>query len=411
MKQRPIRNPEGRTPDPHPSDSMLDGETDAGARPMRLLQMCTAFRTGGIQRHVLGISAALRARGHHVALAGSPGNWLPDGSDEAFLALDLDGVSEQGGAVARRMFNALRAAAHLRPFLRRQGIQLIHAHESAPALVAWIATIGMSTPTLVTYHGSEPERVAMFARIARLAARRVITPSQRCAVDLERAGVPSSKLEVIGLGIEPRPSVDEVTVQRVRARLLGEDGRRLVVTVARLAHQKGIDVLVDVVRRVCAQRDDIRFVVVGDGPLREDARRWIAQAGVRRFLTLIGHSERPGEFLAAADLFLLTSRWEGLPITIVEAFQASLPVVATDAGGVRELVDDSVGNVVAIGDVDALAVQVLAICADDGLRMRLAANALQRARERRFSPPYVHGVLEHTYARVLGATNLANTRD
>jgi glycosyltransferase involved in cell wall biosynthesis len=178
----------------------------------------------------------------------------------------------------------------------------------------------------------------------------------------------------------------------------------LVVTVARLARQKAIDVLIEVVKRTTARHDYIRFAVVGDGPLREDVRRWAAEAGVGRYVTFTGYSDRPHEFLAAADLFLLPSRWEGLPITIVEAFRAGLPVVATDAGGVRELVDDAVGKVVAIGDVDALTQQVLAICEDDGLRARLAAGALVRGGEQRFSPSYVHGIFECTYAEVLGET-------
>jgi glycosyltransferase involved in cell wall biosynthesis len=323
--------------------------------------------------------------------------------DPGFLPLDLDGVAKEGGDLARRLRNAVRAALRLRALLRRERVELIHAHESAPALVARLASIGLSIPTLVSYHGSEPERVAAFGRIARVAAWRVITPSQRSAYDLQRfGGVKAAKLQVIGLGVEAKPALDGAAVQHLRRQLLGEGGRRLVVTVARLAQQKGIDVLVEVARRTVAQHDDIRFAVVGDGPLREDVRRWAAAAGIERHLTFIGYSDRPHEFLAAADLFLLTSRWEGLPLTVVEAFQAGLPVVATDAGGVREIVDDAVGKVVPIGDVDALTLQVCTICTDDELRARLAANALARAGEPRFSPSCMHRIFERTYAEALG---------
>ncbi|HEY2970737.1 MAG TPA: glycosyltransferase family 4 protein [Casimicrobiaceae bacterium] len=370
---------------------------------MRLLQICTAFRPGGIQRHVLGLSAWLREQGHHVTLAGSPGDWMNQSLDPGFLPLDLDGVAKEGGDLVRRLRNAVRAALRLRALLRPERVELIHAHESAPALVARLASIGLSIPTLVSYHGSEPERVAAFGRIARVAAWRVITPSQRSAHDLQRfGGVKAAKLQVIGLGVEAKPALDGAAVQRLRRQLLGEGGRRLVVTVARLAQQKGIDVLVEVARRTVARYDDIRFAVVGDGPLREDVRGWAAAAGIERHLTFIGYSDRPHEFLAAADLFLLTSRWEGLPLTVVEAFQAGLPVVATDAGGVREIVDDAVGKVVPIGDVDALTLQVCTICTDDELRARLAANALARAGEPRFSPSCMHRIFERTYAEALG---------
>ena len=303
----------------------------------------------------------------------------------------------------RRLRNAGRAASRLRSFLQREKIELIHAHESAPALVARMATIGLSIPTIVSYHGSEPERIAAFGRIARIAARRVITPSHRGASDLQRlGGVDAAKLRVIGLGVEAAPALDAARVQRLRERLLGEGGQRLVVTVARLSHQKAIDVLVEVAKRTVARHDHIRFVVVGDGPQRDDARRWAAAAGVERHLTFIGYDDRPYEFLATADLFLLPSRWEGLPLTIVEAFRAGLPVVATDVGGVGELVDDAVGKLVAIGDVEALTQEVCRICEDDALRTRLAANALARSQEPRFSPSRIHRIFECTYAEVLG---------
>jgi glycosyltransferase involved in cell wall biosynthesis len=372
---------------------------------MRVLQLCTDFRAGGIQRHVLDLTDTLRERGHRVFLAGTAGDWMQKGDDADFLALDLDGVAEAGGALPRRLSNAASAALRLRAFLRRERIQLIHAHESAPALVASLAAIGTTVPTVVTYHGAEPGRVALFGRIARFAARRIIATCHRSADELREAGgVPAAMITVIGMGVGGRPPVDVATRQRLRAELLGAGGRRLVVSVARLAHQKGIDVLVEVVRRTSAERGDIRYVVVGDGPLRDDVTRWVAAAGVERYVTVTGLSNRPHEYLAAGDAFLFASRWEALPIAIVEAFQAGLPVIATDAGGTRELVDDSVGKVVAIGDVGALSGQVLAILADDGLRVRLSENALERARERRFSPGYIHGQVERLYADVLGLT-------
>ena len=168
-----------------------------------------------------------------------------------------------------------------------------------------------------------------------------------------------------------------------------------------MAHQKGIDVLVEVVRRVKACRGDIRFVVVGDGPLRERAREWARRAGVETLLQFVGISDEPYLYLKAADIFLLTSRWEGLPITIAEAFQAGLPVVATDAGGVRELVAPAVGRVVPIGDADALSASVLEICGDKQLRRHMSEAAIKVSREDRFSIPHVHRIFERTYADML----------
>jgi glycosyltransferase involved in cell wall biosynthesis len=371
---------------------------------MRVLQVCTRFPAGGIQRHVLDLSASLRRRGHHVAFAGSPGVWLNEGLDPDFHPLDLHNVAAEGGPLPRRLWRAVKAAWALRRLLARERIELIHAHESAPALVAFLATLGRKIPILVTYHGSAPDRVAEFGRIARLGADLVVTPSYRSAEDLSRrGGVPAERLAVIGLGVEPKPPVSDSEVQRLRADLLGEGGRRLVLTVARLAHQKAPDVLVEVVRRAVARDPGLRFAVVGDGPQRDDARRWAAEAGVQPYLTFVGHSDAAQHYMAAADLFLLTSRWEALPITIVEAFREGLPVVTTDAGGVAELVDAAVGAVVPIGDVEALVEQVVRIGGDEALRGRLSQAARLRSHEDRFSPGYNHALIERAYAEALGA--------
>ncbi len=373
------------------------------SEPMRLLQMCTDFPPGGIQRHVLDLTSWLRDQGHYVALAGTPGLWMSEVIDRDFLPLDIQNVTDEGGTLPRRLAAAVKAAWKLRGFVRRERIALIHAHEGAPALVAWLAMLGRDIPVLVTFHGAEPGRVREFGRIARIAANLVITPSHNSARDLrEDGGVSANRLKVIGLGVErkPAPSADEVA--ELRKTLLGEDGRQLVVTVARLAHQKGIDWLIEIVRCASATDPSLRFVIVGNGPQSADARRWAHEAGVDDHLAFAGHSDHAELYMAAADLFLLPSRWESLPITIVEAFRQGLPVVATDTGGVVELVDESVGRAAAIGDIDALTAHVLEITGDEQLRSRLSRAALSRSAEDRFSPPYIHAIFAQTYRRVIG---------
>jgi len=101
--------------------------------------------------------------------------------------------------------------------------------------------------------------------------------------------------------------------------------------------------------------------------------------------------------LAAADIFILTSRWEALPISIVEAFRAGLPVIATDCGGVKELVDDAVGRLCQVGDVDGLAEAVLELAGNRDLRAQLSQNATELSQSDRFDPDHVHGEFERFY--------------
>ena len=83
--------------------------------------------------------------------------------------------------------------------------------------------------------------------------------------------------------------------------------------------------------------------MAGGGPLEQEAKRWAEDAGLSDTVTFLGMTERVPLYLKASDMFLLTSRWEALPLSIVEAFHAGLPVIATDCGGVSELVDEEVG--------------------------------------------------------------------
>ena len=375
---------------------------DQAMTGMRILELCTEFGGGGIARHVLDLSQSLREMGHEITCAGSAGVLLDKNMDPGFFALPIASVSDAGGGVPSRIVGAFRCARVLRTRLHRQPVDLVHCHESAPALVARLATLGMRIPILLTYHGSEPGRVRQFGAIARRCAQMVVTPSRRCAEDLHyRGGVPRDRLRVIGLGIKPAPEADSGLVSQIRSELLGEDGKTLVVVVARATYQKGLDILVRVVAQVLRSRNDVHFVVAGEGPLLDSIRALAREQKVDAYMHFAGHVASPYTLLHAADLFLLTSRWEALPISIVEAMRAGLPVVAADVGGVRELVDSETGAVVPMGDVGAFSDHVLRIAAADDLRAQMSRAALKRGQEERFSPAFVHKEFERLYRATL----------
>ena len=375
---------------------MRDATNPDGRRPIRIAQMCTDFGMGGIARHAVDLSAWLSGRGHGVYLAGTPGDWAGEGSFDGFLDIPTRLVGAAGGSVPRRLAHAGRGALALRGWLRSSRIDLIHAHESAPALVALLARMGLNIPVVVTYHGSDPRRIRGFGKIARHADL-VVTPSHRAADDLAAiAGVAKDRLRVIGLGIKPPPEDSGRDVAELRSALL-RGGNRLVVTIARVAHQKGIDILIDCVARMKESRPDYRFVVVGDGPLDEEMRALATRRGLDGHLQFVGRTDIPYRYLRAADLMLLTSRWEALPISIAEALQTGTPIVATDCSGVHELVDDTVGACVPIGDVDAITRAVTGILDDDEGRGKLAANALERSKASRFDPDHINTQIEALY--------------
>ncbi len=376
-------------------------QSDSPRQPLRVLEMGTQFGMGGITRHILGLSEWLRVHGHKVTLAGTADVWAGPETEPEFLNLPTRLVAGDGGGIANRLRHTAAAAWHLRRWLAKNRVDLIHCHESAPALVANIARMAQGIPLAITYHGSEPERIAAFGRIA-AKCDLVITPSHRSAEDLATIGsVPREKLKVIGLGVSPPLEDSAADIARLRAKLLG-DGERVIVTLARLLHQKGIDILIDCVTQMKQTHPGYRFVVAGDGPDEAKLRALALDRGLGENLNFIGRTDQPIRHLRAADLFLLTSRWEALPFTIAEAFQAGTPAVATACSGVVELIDDKVGAVVPIGDVDAICAAVADVLSNEDRRAQLAANALERSREDRFDPDWVHRQFEKTYFELAG---------
>jgi glycosyltransferase involved in cell wall biosynthesis len=173
-------------------------------------------------------------------------------------------------------------------------------------------------------------------------------------------------------------------VGQVRARLRAdlEVGEATVVllTVARLAPQKGLPVLLDAVAALASGRPDgaVAAVVAGDGPLAGQLAAELTAREVPVPLRLLGARDDVADLLAAADALVLSSRWEGQPLAVQEALRAGVPVVATDAGGTAEVTGDA-AILVPPGDAAALAAALARVVDDADLRRDLAERAAARA--------------------------------
>jgi glycosyltransferase involved in cell wall biosynthesis len=369
---------------------------------MRILQICTNFRPGGIQRHVLDLTADLRERGHDVILAGDVGDWAPQAQLGTFIPLSLNDVAGVSGAGAAARLAALcREAMKLRRALLPGPVDLIHAHETAPALVARAATFGRRVPIVMTYHGAAPAREASVARIGRACADLVISPSATSLDGLVAKGLPARKAIVIGLGIATAPDSDPSAVAALRTALLKDQSGPLIISLSRLSEQKGIDTMIEVAARVIANHPGAVFAVAGGGPLAGVVQEWADKAGVGANVRFLGPVSTVPQHLQAADMFLLTSRWENLPISIVEAFRAGLPVIATDCGGVRELVSDSVGALLPVGDVPGITAAVTDLIEDPEMRLAKGGSARRLSQDARFDPQAVHARFAEVYQSLI----------
>nr|BFE85014.1 hypothetical protein GCM10020093_076150 [Planobispora longispora] len=183
-------------------------------------------------------------------------------------------------------------------------------------------------------------------------------------------------------------------------RLSTHDDRRAVAA-GRLVAQKGFDMLVPAFARAVRDHPGWRLDIYGTGQKRTELRELIDEHGMAGVITLPGRSSRLGEELAGASLYVLSSRFEGLPMVMIEAMSHALPVVAFDCptGPADVLTDGVDGLLVPPGDVDALAAAVSRLMADRELRRRMGAAALRTVRE--YAPDRVMPLWENLFAELL----------
>lgn len=283
-------------------------------------------------------------------------------------------------------------------------VMIVHTHSSKAGILGrWAARLAGATVIVHTHHGfgfhdGQPRWFRrLLVGIERLTARVtdgvivVSRANQRLGESLglfgssgagPSAGRPPAVLIRSGIELETLQergaNAGERARQReaVRAKLGVAPERPVVLTVACLKPQKAPGDIIAVAARVLRTRPDACFLIAGDGELRPQLEAQIRAGGLEGRVILLGWRRDIPQLLRAADLFLLTSRWEGLPRAILEALAAGLPVVATAADGVSDIIQHGVNGYVApVGDVDGLAAGLVELLQAPGLRQRMSAAA------------------------------------
>jgi glycosyltransferase involved in cell wall biosynthesis len=266
---------------------------------------------------------------------------------------------------------------------------VVHAHGLRAGALAVIALSlrapGTAPPLVVTVHNAPPAsgvNAAIYQGLALLVARSaavVLCVSHDLeermrragARDVRRALVPPYTSQALPAAGQP-PSVAEVR------RELGTEDRPLILAAGRLAPQKGFGTLIEAARSWQDLTPVPLLAIAGAGPLR--AALTAAAAPLAPSVVLLGQRADVPALLAAADLFVLPSRWEGQPLILQEALRAARPVVATRAGGTPDLTGDDAALLVPPDDPGALAAAVRQVLTDQPLAERLAAAARDQAR-------------------------------
>ncbi|MGC5166013.1 glycosyltransferase family 4 protein [Luteimicrobium sp. DT211] len=364
---------------------------------MRVLQVLGSS-AGGVGRHVGQVASALGAAGHRVVVAG-PSEVRPlVGGDVPFEVVAIADRPRAGDVAAVRRLAALGRDA-----------DVVHAHGLRAGALAVLAVRGLrrapadgrhAPRVVVTLHnlpvGGRAVRgvSAVLERVVARGADVVLGVSPDLVA---LAGARGARRT--GLALVPAPqasaAAEAASVRATRDGLGLAGDERLVVTVARLAPQKGLDVLVAAAGEVQGLSGSWRWVVAGVGPLRAGLEAEVRASGVP--VELLGARDDVPALLAAADVVVSAARWEGQPLWLQEALANGAAIVATDVGGTSAVTGEAARLVSPLPPADLagrLGAAVAGLLSDDGAR-----DALRRlARERAARLPTERDVVEQLEA-------------
>jgi len=341
---------------------------------MKVLHLTKVQGIGGAEQHLLQLLPALRERGVDARFLS-----LDAGGDARRFhdALDQRGVPWQrvacGADVSPRLLADVARAAHAaQP-------DLVHTHMVHADVYGSVAAALGRRPLVSTRHNDDRYLLGPFRYVDRLfmhKATTIVAISDAVREFHIRAGLPASKLVTIHYGLDEAPSrPSELTPEQAGV----AEGAPLVLAVGRLIEQKDHATLLAAFARVREQHPEARLAILGWGPLEQETRERAAALGLAGSVLLPGRVE-PSAWLARADVFAHTSRWEGFGIVLLEAMLAALPVVATRASAIPEIVADGItGLLAAPGDADAIAAAIGALLADPDRGRALGEAGRRRA--------------------------------
>jgi len=359
-----------------------------------VMHLLSSFEVGGAEHVALNLARSMDAGSFRVSACSMSG---PGPMEERFRAAGIETAHiDAASGPMRRLRTGLRLAA----LLRRLGVTILHCHNAMPLVYGTPAAhLAGVKAVLCTRHAisltHKPGQPWLLEKLAKPLTAHYVAVSEFVLERGVRTGrIPATKASVIHNGID---------TERFAA---PKGGRRrawplVIGCVGRLSEEKRHRDLVEAAAALVRDGNDLRLDLVGDGETRPPVEAQVRELGVEGRIRFLGMRSDVPELLRGFDIFVLPSRFEGLPLTILEAMASGLPVVATRVGGVPELVEDGVnGFLVEPQSPAELAAAIRRLVEDADLRRRMGQAGRKIAVER-FDLRVAARAHEELYRRLL----------
>jgi glycosyltransferase involved in cell wall biosynthesis len=335
---------------------------------------------GGVEEHICGLLRRLSRSLFRAHLVCDPTLY------ERFVAASPTDVDITPLAFSSAKHVA--AAAQFARLLMRGRFQIVHSHMFWSSLFASPIAWACRAPVVVeTLHGTEAWRKGWKANytVDRATTRFVSKYIAVCESDAQflrrRKHVPAKKIAIIHNGIDTRRfALPQDARSSIRNALGFTEEDTVLIVVARLHPGKGHHVLLDAMRELSHSYSKLKLICLGEGEGESQLRNLCESFGLAHCIRLVGYQKNVPEWLAAADINVLPSFYEGLPLTVLEAMAVGLPTVASNVGGIPEAIEDGVsGLLVPPKDPHSLANALSFLLRDAATRVRIGDAARARA--------------------------------
>jgi glycosyltransferase involved in cell wall biosynthesis len=364
-------------------------------RKPRILYLITRAERGGAQMHLLDLAVGMREE-FDVQVATGEEGFLTEVCRELGIAVHVLPHLER----EIRPLPDMRATYELRRLMRRVQPEIVHAHTFKAGFLGRFVAQSLNIPAIYTVH------MWPFGRAVPLSWRLVAPVCERLAarwcdkiISVSKLGVRDAAEFKIGEAKQVVPILNGIADHPSRA-WLDHDNELSCTMVARFTAFKDHGLLLKAFAKVPGA---VRLKLVGDGDTLVAAQKLAKELGISERVDFQGSRGDVPELLAQTDVFVLASKTETLPISILEAMRAGLPVIASDVGGVcEEVVHDETGILVEPGSIDELAAALTRMFTDKALRLRMGRSGRQRFEESFLSDKMLERT-EAVYRDVLAA--------
>ncbi|MEW6716757.1 MAG: glycosyltransferase [Chloroflexota bacterium] len=372
---------------------------------MRVTHIIDSLRWGGAQKLLVTFAHAVQGQDIELNIVSLikhlRGVTIPDELTEAGVGVHF--FTSKALHKPKRFYKLIR-------FLQRERVELIHTHLTYANILGALAGRLLRIPVVSTLHtqGYDPHKDPRLWRLLETWTLRFdnvhLSSVGYTVAESQKRRFPGKPIEVIPNAVRMLTSISGDQRETLRKQLAGDASRPLLISVGRLSPPKGYSDLLSAFATIHQRNPSAVLLIVGDGKLRSELRNKIVSLGLKGHAHLLGARDDVPRLLAVSDLYVSASYWEGLPVALLEAMSAGLPVVATNVGDIPEVLDEGMGVLVPPCQPGELAEAICSLLKDEGKMKSLGSAAREHVRKNYDPGTWAQRILLF-YADVLSPLN------